>query len=317
MNQLTLVPPGVRRTTVCALLTCFNRREKTLECLRALQASVGLQAVQLRAVLVDDGSSDGTADAVEAEFDWVQVLRSRDTLFWCRGMHLAFETAMQSGHDHYLWLNDDTVLAPDAMLRLLACFENLRRRTANPVIVVGSTLDPVTGVHTYGGARQATRANAFKFVRVAPSDRAQQCDTLTGNIVLISAQAAKRVGNLDAEFEHAMGDTDYGLRARKLGVELWTAPHSHGTCAENPTTQTYKDITLPLRLRWKRMLHRKGLPWRSWLIFTRRHTGVMWPLYFAWPYAKLVLGRPLEGIRHRGTQDTSSGSSASTASGKK
>jgi hypothetical protein len=35
------------------------------------------------------------------------------------------------------------------------------------------------------------------------------------------------------------------------------------------------------------MMHRKGLPWRSWLHFTRRHMGWNWPLYFAWPYAKL------------------------------
>lgn len=45
--------------------------------------------------------------------------------------------------------------------------------------------------------------------------------------------------------------------------------------------------------------HRKGLPWRSWLIFTRRHTGVMWPLYFAWPYAKLLVVSPFTAARRR------------------
>lgn len=289
MNHATVAASVGYPSKVCALLTCFNRREKTLECLRALSSNTGLTQVQLNAVLVDDGSTDGTGQAVKDEFPWVQVVAGQGPLFWCRGMHLAFETALLAGHDHYLWLNDDTVLGQDAVSRLLACAADLDRRTRNPVIVVGNTVDSATGAHTYGGERQRSRSNAFKFERVALSESAQQCDTLTGNIVLISAQAAARVGNLDPGFEHAMGDTDYGLRARSQGVELWIAPGAHGTCSHNPVSNTYMDASLPLTERWKHMMHRKGLPWRSWLLFTRRHTGVIWPLYFAWPYLKLVL----------------------------
>ena len=276
--------------SVCALLTCFNRREKTLDCLRALAHNVGLQHVHLRAVLVDDGSTDGTAEAVLTEFAWVEVVRSNGSLFWCRGMHLAFETALRTGFDHYLWLNDDTALLPDAMVRLLACESQLRASRSTPVIVVGSTVDPISGVCTYGGERLASRWSPFWFERIAPASVPQRCDTLTGNVVLVSARAAQRVGNLDPSFEHAMGDTDYGLRAHRLGVELWVAPQVHGTCAHNPVAGTHMDQSLPLATRWKYMLHRKGLPWRSWLTFTRRHMGVMWPLYFAWPYAKLLIG---------------------------
>jgi GT2 family glycosyltransferase len=122
---------------------------------------------------------------------------------------------------------------------------------------------------------------------------------MTGNIVLVSARAARRVGNLDRGFEHAMGDTDYALRAARLGVELWVAPQVHGHCAHNPLADTYRDESLPLAMRWKRMMDRKGLPWRSWLRFTRRHTGVMWPMYFIWPYAKLLIGGGLGSSRRR------------------
>lgn len=270
-------------------MTCFNRRDKTMECLRALASSTGLEAVEIHGVLVDDGGTDGTAQAVSAEFPWVEVIVCKGGLFWCRGMHLAFDTALKKGFDFYLWLNDDTMLEPDTVSRLLTCAADLDQQSQSPVIVIGNTLDSVTGAHTYGGERRLSRSNAFKFARVAPAELPQPCDTLTGNIVLISAQAAARAGNLDPGFEHAMGDTDYGLRARKLGVELWIAPGTHGTCSHNPVVNTYMDPDLPLSARWKRMLHRKGLPWRSWLIFTRRHTGVIWPLYFAWPYLKLVL----------------------------
>ena len=285
--------------SVCALLTCFNRRDTTLACLRALGASMGVEHVELHAVLVDDGSSDGTAQAVRAEFPWVEVVVSDGSLFWCRGMHLAFETAFRKGFDHYVWLNDDTTLRNEALAGLLACEAWLRARTDAPVIVVGNTVDPVTGAHTYGGERQPSALASFRVERIAPGPAPQRCDTMTGNIVLIPALAAECVGNIDPAFEHAMGDTDYALRARRLGVELWVAPHVHGSCAHNSVAGTYLDASLPTTERWKRMLHRKGLPWRSWLTFTRRHTGVMWPLYFAWPYAKLWVGSRLFAARRR------------------
>ena len=293
------LPP---RLSVCALLTCFNRHDKTLACLRALAANEGLQQVSLHCVLVDDGSTDGTAQAVRAEFAWVDVVVGDGALFWCRGMHLAFETALRVGFDHYLWLNDDTMLQRDALSRLLSCEEQLRLRTDSPLIVVGNTIDPDTGAHTYGGERQPSRLARFRVERVAPACEPQRCDTLTGNIVLIPARAANRVGNLDPVYEHAMGDTDYGLRARRIGVELWVAPGVHGHCAHNPVAGTYLDTSLPAATRWQRMLHRKGLPWRSWLTFTRRHMGVMWPLYFVWPYARLLIASRFAPRRSRPPQ---------------
>ena len=276
---------------LCVLLTCFNRRDKTVACLRALGASSGLDDVQLSAILVDDGSSDGTAQAVEDEFPWVRVVSvdaAVESLFWCRGMHRAFGLAMQTGFDHYLWLNDDTMLARDALARLVGTSRELRKRRGVPVIVVGSTTDAVTGVVSYGGERRLSRWRPFRIERLAPCEVAQPCESMTGNIVLIDSDAANRVGNIDAAFEHSMGDTDYALRAPACGAEVWLAAGTHGTCSDNSPDGTWVDRHQPLRVRWRDMMARKGLPWRSWLLLTRRHGGLLWPLHFAIPYAKVL-----------------------------
>ena len=277
--------------SLAVILTCFNRRQKTLDCLNALVSNTGLENCRLSAVLFDDGSTDGTAEAVRESFPWVKVMVGNGDLFWCRGLHKAFEFAMFDDPDYYLWLNDDTMLRPDAVSRLLECELALRKKYGKPVIMVGSTVDTATGDITYGGELQASGLKRTRFLRIVPSEVAQRCDSMTGNIVLIPKDIAQVVGNLDPVFEHAMGDTDYALRARKLGFGVWVGPGVFGTCGHNPNTGTYRDAGLPLSRRWRQMMSRKGLPWRSWLVFTRRHMGILWPLYFVWPYLSLVVGR--------------------------
>jgi GT2 family glycosyltransferase len=230
----------------------------------------------------------------------VQVVEADGALFWCRGMHLAFETALRRGFDAFLWLNDDTMLAPDALARLLASAAMLEQRGGGPVILVGSTVDAVTGALTYGGERRASRFKPLRIERVQPSTAPQRCDSMTGNIVLIGADAARRVGNIDPVFEHSMGDTDYALRANRLGVPVWVDAGVHGTCSDNAAHGTWCDRSQPLARRWRDMMTRKGLPWRSWLALTRRHAGPLWPVHFVLPYAKVVAQSLLsQNIRHK------------------
>lgn len=276
------------RANICALMTCFNRREKTLACLQSLEVAAAHAKVRLHAVLLDDASTDGTANAVRARYTWAEVEAGDGSMFWCRGMSRAMSIGMQQQHDFYLWLNDDTLLRPDAVSRLLDCEQSLRQLHGNACIVVGSTVDAITDVFSYGGTRRDSFWLPMRFVPVLPTEEPQRCDAMNGNIVLMSTEVARRVGNLDARFEHAMGDTDYSLRARRKGVSVWVAPGVHGSCSDNPRRDTFLDRSLPLRERWHRMMGRKGLPWRSWLVLTRRHAGLLWPLHFAWPYVRVL-----------------------------
>lgn len=276
-------------TRIAVVMTSHNRREKTLACLLALEACRSREDIVLQGVLVDDGSTDGTADTVEQRFSWMRVERSDGSLFWCRGMHRAYAMAMTEDCDYYLWLNDDSMVYQDAIQRLLACAQSLRSSGEWPVIVVGSTVDTVSQQLTYGGEKRVSWWRPTTFVKVAPAEFPQRCESMNGNIVLIPADAARILGNLDRRFEHAMGDTDYALRAVDLGVGVWVAPGFYGTCERNSISGSFLDSSLPLRKRLKLMLGRKGLPWRSWLVFTKRHSGPFWPIFFIWPYFRVVI----------------------------
>lgn len=276
--------------SLIAVMTSFNRRAATLACLARYERAARQAGVDLNAVLMDDGSTDGTSEAVREQYPWAEVMVGDGSLFWNRGMHHAQACAMGRNADYLLWLNDDTELLPDSIAGLLETECSLRIKHGQPVVIVGSTADRETGRLTYGGYIASKRWKPFTYQRVWHETESVECHAMNGNVVLIPMRIAQAVGNLDPVFEHAMGDTDYALRARAMGYRVFVAPGFVGHCSNNAVSGTYLDASLPLPARWKKMLSRKGLPPRSWRHFTRRHGGLVWPIYFVWPYFKLVAG---------------------------
>ena len=278
---------------VAVLLTCFNRKDKTLSCLKNLAAQNLSENIQLNVVLVDDGSSDGTADAVRNSYPDVTVVESEGNLYWNQGMRLAWSTALKlQGFDYFLLLNDDTELYDDAISRLLDVDKGLKENNGKAGITVGSTIDSVTKEHTYGGNNQLKTLlwKGFRFARVKPGEVPFRCDTFNANCVLISNDVVNDIGILSDKFTHGMGDFDYGLRAKENGYFCWVAPGYVGVCSMNEITSTWIDPAMSLKERNKLQNTPKGIPTDEWLYFVKRHAGFMWVL--AWLQLKLRLYFP-------------------------
>ena len=134
--------------TVAVLLTCHNRKDKTLQCLNALYAQQGLDVdYKIEVFLVDDASTDGTTAAVRLQFPDVTIIQGDGTLYWNRGMHKAWDTASKTkDFDYYLWLNDDTFLFVNAIESLLAGAEFSNQKS----VICGCTLSLETNTISYG-----------------------------------------------------------------------------------------------------------------------------------------------------------------------
>ena len=271
---------------LAVLVTCHNRRDTTLACLKVIYE----QNATFDVFLVDDGSSDGTADAVKRHYPEVNVIEGNGNLFWVGGMRLAFAEAMKHGYNYYLWLNDDTLLEPNALQKLLNAHQLLIERDYPNSIVVGSVKDPATGEHTYGGRIRSKSWFSNTFKPMKPTNELKECDTMQGNIVLIPNLVAKKVGNLDAEFIHTMGDLDYGLRARQLGCSIWVSSGYVGTCSRNSVCGSWADMNLPLAKRLQKVFQTKAFPIRAWTVFVKRHSGQFWFIFWTFPYLRALIG---------------------------
>lgn len=274
---------------LAVLMACHNRRAKTVACLQHLALAATEARIDYQLFLFDDGSTDGTADAVRSVEPRAIILQGDGCCYWNRSMHQVFAAAMRIGFPAYMWLNDDTMLQPGAFNLLLSARNSVG---AGDAIVVGAVNDPETGMTTYGGARYVSpRLRPFLCTVVHPGPEPKEVDVVNGNVVLIPDGIARKLGNLDPIFEHGMGDTDYSMRARKLGIRILLTAGYVGACPRNSLKGTHRDQTLALSQRARQLFARKGLPLRSWLTMCLRHGGMLWPVHFLWGYTKVILGR--------------------------
>lgn len=194
--------------------------------------------------LVDDGSTDGTAEAIQAAFPQVQLIKGNGSLFWNRGMLLAWESALDNSRifDFFLLLNDDTYLYNDSLQRA-ANFLHLN------AILVGSTQDS-EGKLSYGGYKDNLRTLA--------NTELQDIDSFDGNFVLVPNVICKKIGKLDYHFRHALGDLEYGKRAIKAGFKIYLIPEYIGTCEPNHGLPSWANSQLSLLKRLKNLYSPKS-----------------------------------------------------------
>jgi len=273
---------------IAVLLTCHNRVNQTLSCLTALYQNKLPCGCKLDVHLVDDGSEDGTGIKVKTTYPEINLIMGDGNLYWNGGMRLAFLYAMRQKYDYYLWLNDDTILYPDAMKIILKNSFSFPEKERIRTILVGSTLDPRSHRQSYGGLKKGGLFTPLNFKKIEPSDMLKRCDSMNGNCVLIPQYVASLVGNLSSEFTHSMGDIDYGLRATKKRIFCRLSTGYAGVCAQNAKPRWSRgDISL--NKRWIEICSPKGVPPREWLIFTRRHAPFLWPLYMIRLYLRRLL----------------------------
>lgn len=277
-------------------MASYNRSALTLAALRSLQACELPTDTRLTIYLLDDASPDGTADQVRSAFPQVRLLEGDGHRYWAGGMRVAFGAALAEGFDYYLWFNDDVTLAPDAIRRLAACHRNLAADGSDLHLISGAMRD-ASGRTTYGGLQRASKALPWRH-RLLPPDplEPRPCETVHGNLVLIPAALAARLGNIDPHFQHSIGDLDYGLRARRAGAKVWLAPGYYGWCARETSSRAKWDQPgLSLQQRWARIQHPLGLPFRDHWTYYTRHFGAWAPLVGLSPYVRLLVGHFLSG----------------------
>lgn len=251
--------------TIAALLTVHNRKDKTMSCLLELVKQKLPEDIKLDIYLTDDGSTDGTAEAVKTEFPFVTVINGDGSLYWNRGMIKAWAESEKKDYDYYLLLNDDTILFDGVLSEMYEQSSNYASS-----IIVGATVDRENKRITYGGR---DKYNGL----ITTFNGITKCDTFNGNVVLIPKVVYRKIGKLDPTFHHGIGDTDYGLRATSAGFECLIFPHPVGICDSHEKLPKWCDSSVPVfkRIKYLYAPGGNGNNPIQFFIYRKRHYGLL------------------------------------------
>ncbi len=279
---------GLAPADVAVLVLNWNKRDVTLACLASLAAAdLGGATVWV----VDNGSVDGSIDAIRARFPEVRTVPLAENRGYAGGNNAGMRAALDAGARAILLLNNDTEVARDFLPPLIdvlngdaraAAVSSAIMRLDSPSVLQQAWCD----VHYGFGLARRVGVNALPGEGY---DQPRRVDAAIGCSLLVAADALARIGLLDEAYFAYHEEIDWCVRARKAGYYLYYQPfsrvyhhYSKSTDVARPgrTPRAVRKASLPnpIPLQWNPV--RTYLGARNSVRFIRRHAGPLRTLKF-------------------------------------
>ncbi len=213
---------GSPRVTIVVLN--WNGRDDTLACLASLR-QLTYPAYQI--VVVDNGSTDGSVEAIRAKYPDVPLVETGENLGYVGGNNVGLSWALERSADYVLLLNNDTEVTPDFLGELVRAAESVAS-----VGIVGPTIyyfDRPQTIWSAGGAIDWMRGEP-RMIGLDETDTGQfgcqprPVDFVTGCALLVKPQVIQQIGMLDPRFFAYYEEVEWCVRAAKAGFVIWHVP---------------------------------------------------------------------------------------------
>ena len=200
-----------------------NRREITLQCLRSL-ARVNRFGIEMHTIVVDDGSTDGTGDAIREQFPQVQIVKGDGNLWYTAGTNLGIKAALENSPDYILCFNDDSIFDADAVRALVECAERNPRSVVGALLLLWDAPHHVFQVAPYWNTLKGGWQHRLQqTVWTMPSSEFP-VEVIVGNCVIYPTQVFDKFGMPDPKISAQYGDAEFTTRIKKSGWKLLIDP---------------------------------------------------------------------------------------------
>jgi GT2 family glycosyltransferase len=267
------------------IIPTFNRAtllERLLDSIGSLRVPDG---VEVRTVVVNDGSSDRTAQLLRDCPQKPWIVDGDGNWWWTRCINEGMRQAAAKGSSHFIWMNDDNELPIDYLEVLVRDY-----RTLQPDSILGSASLSVAHprrIDACGYGRYNRLANKmhshFPIGSVPGSDfhGVRPTWSLSGRGTLVPKTVLDRVGYLDSRLLQYGSDDDYILSARRKGVSSFISLDAQVLNRSDLTSseRNIQTTTLYSFIRSLFLPHTSKSLSKQWIFYSKHGVRVLTPLY--------------------------------------
>lgn len=275
------------RPDISIIVVSYNTREMTLACLRSIGAQTRDTPYEL--IVVDNDSSDGSADAIAAEFPELKLIRLEQNIGFARANNLA------AGHargERLLLLNPDTVVIDRAIDRLVAFADSkpgagiwggrtlFGDGSLNPTscwgrMTVWNLFCRATGLTALFSGSELFNSETYGDWQ---RDSVREVDIVTGCLLLIAKRLWDELDGFRPHYFMYGEEADLCLRARARGASPVLTPEAtivhYGSASDsgNKAVSVAAARMTLIREHWTPSRRRLGVA-LSWVSALTHHVG--------------------------------------------
>ncbi len=208
----------------------WNGLADTLDCLASIRQ---LAYPNVRVQLVDNASANDEAGKIKNEFPEINVLRLKKNLGFCGGCNAGMQNALDENADYILLLNNDTLLAPDLIGKLVSNYGELENPGAiSPVILNFPEKEKVWfsmarwETHWKRGEAEFRLSYNEKYDDIR-SKRPYETEFACGCCLFVSAKVVKEVGLFDERYFAFYDEAEWCARMKKKGFISYVIPSAY------------------------------------------------------------------------------------------
>lgn len=212
---------------VAIVILNWNNADDTLACLESVS---DLDYPNCYTLVVDNGSIDDSVERIRLNYPTIEILETGDNLGYAAGNNAGIRYVLQKGADYVFVLNNDTLLEP-TMLQKLVRFAETHPKAG----VVGPTMyciEPQETLYAAGSFINWRKGETWNRGIYQPAaqykylQQPEKVDFITGCGVLARRELVEAVGGLSPMYFLNYEDVEWCERARRHGYEVWYVPEA-------------------------------------------------------------------------------------------
>ena len=235
-------------TRLAIVTPVHNRCEETLRCLRSIWRS-DLDDLEIHVIVVDDGSTDDTAERVAREFPDVEIVPGNGNLWYTAGANLAIEAGLKFDPDFVLLINNDQIFDAKCIRSVVSCAQRFPRSIVGALLLSWASPHEVFQVSPQWSVAKGGFRHWFKQTVWTVPPKPWRVEIIVGNCVLFPVGAIRQVGLMDAKRLPQYGDAEYTPRMRRAGWQLVIEPRARVFCKPNDVISGFRKLPLSEKLK--------------------------------------------------------------------